>query len=69
MKILLNGATGGTNFGDFIFAKMFQNKIGEIVGKENVCWYDARYSYSDFYAKHLKNNNKYKSNKKYTKNH
>ena len=32
MKILLNGATGGTNFGDFLFAEAFQQKVGNLVG-------------------------------------
>lgn len=57
MKILLNGATGGTNFGDFLFARMFQNAVAECVGFENACWYSSRFAYSDFYRKHLNNNN------------
>ena len=36
MKVLLSGATAGTNFGDFLFAKMFQEFVGAIVGKDNV---------------------------------
>lgn len=35
MKVILNGATAGTNFGDFLFAQMFQNSVGDIVRKEN----------------------------------
>jgi len=53
MKVLLNGATSGTNFGDFIFAKMFQEKLIQLVGKNNVYWYKSRYALSDFYANHL----------------
>lgn len=53
MKILLNGATGGTNFGDFLFAEIFQNCTENIVGKENVYWYESRYQMSDFFKKHL----------------
>lgn len=53
MKVLLNGATGGTNFGDFLFAEFFQEKVAEIIGIENVFWYDSRYTLSDFYKKYL----------------
>lgn len=61
MKILLSGATAGTNFGDFLFARMFQDYVGNIVGKENVYWYDGGYhAMSDFYAKHLNYDRKYK---------
>ncbi len=60
MKILINGATSGTNFGDFLFAQMYQNHIAQIVGKENVVWHSNYFAYSDFYKKHLENNNKCK---------
>lgn len=53
MKILLNGATGGSNFGDYLFAEIFQNEIEKFIGKENIYWYDSRYQLSDFYKKHL----------------
>lgn len=53
MKVLINGATAGTNFGDFLFARMFHNKIASLVGEENVFWYESRYTFSDFYRKHL----------------
>lgn len=56
MNILLNGATAGSNFGDFLFAKAFQDYVGNIVGKENVYWYNSRYAMSDFYASRLNNN-------------
>ena len=39
MKILLNGATGGTNFGDFLFAEAFQEELSNLIGKDNVYWY------------------------------
>ena len=60
MKILLNGATAGSNFGDFLFAKMFQEYIGEIVGYENVFWYDGPLTLSEFYKKHLGYKSRYK---------
>ena len=61
MKILLSGATAGTNFGDFLFARMFQDYVGNIVGNENVYWYDGGYrAMSDFYAKQLNYDRKYK---------
>lgn len=41
MKILLNGATGGSNFGDFLFAKMFSERIIKKIGQENVFWYEG----------------------------
>ena len=56
MNVLLNGATHGTNFGDFLFAKAFQDYVGTIVGKENVFWYNSRYTMSKFYADRLNNN-------------
>lgn len=58
MKIILNGATAGTNFGDFLFAKMFGDCVGEKIGIDNVFWYDSRFSLSDFYKRHLKYNKK-----------
>lgn len=54
MKILLNGATGGTNFGDFLFAEAFQQEVGKLIGEDNVYWYESRYTLSNFYKKHLK---------------
>lgn len=63
MRILLNGATGGTNFGDFLFAEAFQREVGNLIGEENVYWYESRYALSDFFKKYLNyNNNKYKLN-------
>ena len=53
MKILLNGATGGTNFGDFLFAKIFHDTVSGLVGEENVFWYESRYCLSEFYKRHL----------------
>ena len=38
MKVMLSGATAGTNFGDLLFAKMFQQHISEQIGEENVFW-------------------------------
>ncbi|MEE0716208.1 MAG: polysaccharide pyruvyl transferase family protein [Eubacterium sp.] len=54
MKILLNGATGGTNFGDFLFAEAFQQEVGKLIGKDNVHWYESRYTLSKFFKKYLK---------------
>ena len=53
MKVLLNGATGGTNFGDYLFAEIFNQEVSKNVGKENVFWYESRYCMSDFYKRHL----------------
>lgn len=53
MKILLNGATGGTNFGDFLFAKIFHETVSGMVGEENVVWHNSRYCLSDYYQRHL----------------
>lgn len=60
MNVLLNGATGGTNFGDFLFAQMYQDYVETIVGKDNIYWYDGLFSMSDFYKKHLGYNRSYK---------
>ena len=53
MKILLNGATGGTNFGDYLFAKIFHEAVSRTVGEKNVIWHNSRYCLSDFYQRHL----------------
>lgn len=58
-KVLLNGATRGTNFGDFLFAKMFQEHIAEKVGAGNVAWFTSRYAYSAYYKKYLENSNQF----------
>lgn len=56
MKILLNGATAGTNFGDFLFAYMFQEYLMQHRDIDEVLWYSSKVAYSDFFASHLKNN-------------
>ena len=53
MKMLLNGATNGSNFGDYLFAEIFQNEVEKFIDKENIYWYDSRYQLSEFYKKHL----------------
>lgn len=60
MKLLLNGATADTNFGDFLFAKMFQEQLSQNVGEDNVFWYSSRFAMSNFFADHLDNHNKCK---------
>ena len=50
MKVLLNGATSGTNFGDFLFAKMFQETLIRLIGEDNVYWYKSRCALSSFYS-------------------
>ena len=60
MKILLCGATAGSNFGDFLFAKLFQDCASEIVGKENVIWYSSFGAYSKFFENNLDNHNRYR---------
>lgn len=59
MKILLNGATGGTNFGDFLFAEAFQQEAGKLIGEDNVYWYESRYTLSKFFKKYLNYDKKY----------
>ncbi|MCM1141144.1 MAG: polysaccharide pyruvyl transferase family protein [Muribaculum sp.] len=59
MNVLINGATSGTNFGDFLFAKMFQDKLSSLIGADNVFWFKSRYALSEFYQKHLGYNKKY----------
>ena len=53
MKIMLNGATSGTNFGDCLMAKMFQDAVCDMVAPEDVYWYDSRFAYSDFFKNYL----------------
>lgn len=57
MKVMLNGATAGSNFGDFLFSMMFQTTVGNRIGENNVYWYHTRLTYSAFYRKHLNNSN------------
>lgn len=57
MKVLISGASFGTNFGDFLFAKMFQDYIGQQVGENNVFWHKNKYTLSDFYLKYLNYHN------------
>lgn len=59
MKILLNGATSGSNFGDFLFAKIFQDKLASLIGKDNVYWYKSHFALSNYFAHHLCYNQKY----------
>ena len=56
----MNGATSGTNFGDLLFAHMFQSRVFDIVGEENVFWYSTRFSMSEFFLKSLRYQNKAK---------
>ena len=61
MKVLLSGATSGTNFGDFLFAKMFQKHVVDIVGDGNVFWNDKGYhTISEFFAQRLNYKGKFK---------
>ncbi len=55
MKVILNGATSGSNFGDYLFAQLFQDHLSRRLGKENVYWYRSRYAMSEYYAKRLDN--------------
>lgn len=57
MKVILSGATAGTNFGDFLFAQIFQDFIAEMFETENVYWYRTKYAMSDFFEKRLNNYN------------
>lgn len=35
-------------FWRFSFAEAFQQKVGNLVGEDNVYWYESRYALSDF---------------------
>ena len=59
-KILLVGATFGSNFGDFLFAKMFQDFIREKLGIENVFWYKSVCARSDYFPKYLNYDRNYR---------
>lgn len=58
MKILLCGATAGSNFGDLLLARLFQDCVSGIVGKENTCWFRSFRAFSPFFEEHLENHNR-----------
>lgn len=57
--ILLNGATRSSNFGDFLFAYIFQKEVSSIVGQDNTFWYESPFALSDFFKENLGYNNHY----------
>lgn len=59
MKILLHGATMGSNFGDFLFAKMFRVEVEKVPAVKKVYYYESRWALSDFFKKHLEYDQKY----------
>lgn len=59
MKILLHGATMGSNFGDFLFAKMFKVELEKESVVKSVYYYESRWALSDFFKKHLEYDQKY----------
>lgn len=58
MNIMLTGATMESNFGDFLFAKIFWDAISDLVGKENTYFYDSYFTMFDFFKKNLGYNKK-----------
>ena len=54
MKIILHGATNGSNFGDFLFADIFYNKVLECnENGENVFFEFPKYGIGDFFRNEL----------------
>lgn len=62
-KIMLHGATMGTNFGDFLFAKLFYEKICEYNKDGETYFYESKYAMSDFFKSRLKYNTSYSKKK------
>lgn len=60
MKILLSGATSGTNFGDFLFAQIFYDIVSKMIGNENTYFCDNNFVMSEFFKKNLNYNKKCK---------
>ncbi len=58
MKILLCGATAGSNFGDLLLAGLFQDCVSGIVGKDNTFWFRSFRSFSPFFEERLENHNR-----------
>lgn len=57
MKVILHGSTNGRNFGDFLFASMFYEKLKE--KGHDVYFYEfPKFGINEFYRKHLGYNKK-----------
>lgn len=50
---MLHGATMGTNFGDFLFAHLFYNKVCEVNKTGETYFYESKYAMSPFFKKNL----------------
>jgi polysaccharide pyruvyl transferase WcaK-like protein len=61
-KIMLHGATMGTNFGDFIFAKLFYDRVKDLNRDGETYFYESKYAMSDFFKKQLKYSFNYSRN-------
>lgn len=54
MKIILHGATNGSNFGDYLFADIFWRRLKEVNSEgENIFFEFLKYGISDFFKKNL----------------
>ncbi len=53
-KFMLHGATMGTNFGDFVFAKLFYDRVNELNKDGETYFYESKFAMSDFFKKRLK---------------
>lgn len=53
MKVILHGATNGSNFGDFLFAKMFYSKLESINPDNNLFYEFPKLGIGKFYRKYI----------------
>jgi len=61
MKIILHGATSGSNFGDFLFADLFYNKLNNVnYNGENIFFEFSRFGIRSYFKKELNYTNKQK---------
>ncbi|KUP05274.1 hypothetical protein Q73_13485 [Bacillus coahuilensis m2-6] len=55
MKIMLHGATSGTNFGDYLFASIFFDRINQVNNNgENLFLEAPKIGISNFFKNELK---------------
>lgn len=61
MRVIIHGATNGSNFGDFLFADIFYKKISSINKNGKTLFFEfPKYGIGDFFRKNMRYNKKMK---------